>query len=85
MTDIRDLIIDFDGEDNNEKTAENGNISSVDGHVKIAEQLEALSEEDTIVDDLLKVAIFQELAPDIEKNISEVDNVSNKGTDEASS
>lgn len=73
MTDIRDLILDYDNEDENtnEKTAEESNfvkLSSADDHVKVAEQLEALSEEDTLVEDLLKTAIFNELAEAIQQN-----------------
>ena len=72
MTDIRDLILDYDNEDENtnEKTAEESNfvkLSSADDHVKVAEQLEALSEEDTLIEDLLKTAIFNELAEVIQQ------------------
>lgn len=58
-TDIRDLILDNDGEDMN-KTAEQENISDTSEYIKLAEQLEALSEDDNLRDDLIKVAIFQE-------------------------
>lgn len=60
MTDIRDLILG-DNDESIDKVAEQEQIiSDSSEYIKIAEQLEALSEDDTILDDLLKVAIFQE-------------------------
>lgn len=72
MTDIRDLILGNDDDDNMDKVAEQGTgMSDSSEHIKIAEQLEALSDDDTMTDDLLKLAIYQEhlesLAKDAKK------------------
>lgn len=75
MTDIRDLILDVNSTEDSEKTAEEQNTrSSVEGHIKVAEQLEALSEEDTLVDDLIKVALFNEATKALETEEAENDN-----------
>lgn len=66
MTDIRDLILNE--EENMDKTAEQESKSSdITEHIKIAEQLEALSEDDTLADDLIKVGIFNEYVKHISK------------------
>lgn len=78
MTDIRDLIIDFENDDEDKTVNNTSSLSDLNTHVKIAEQLEAISEDDTLIDDLLKVAIVKELSEQIRNNYKEVDNVSNK-------
>jgi hypothetical protein len=64
MTDIRDLLLNDDFDE--EKVAEDA-TSSDEGHLKVAEQLEALSEDETMTESLLKVALFKEIVEDLEK------------------
>ena len=75
MTDIRDLILNDDSGDEQEKSVEKQKtVSDAAEHIKVAEQLEALSEEDTLVDDLIKVALFNEAVEILETKGGEDDN-----------